>query len=68
VNAVAPGFIDTPPLDEVPLAVRSLFIAQTPLGRLGTVDEIAAAILYLASAAADFITGQVLSPNGGYDM
>jgi 3-oxoacyl-[acyl-carrier protein] reductase len=68
VNAVAPGFVDTPLLDEVPAAMKAMFVAQTPLGRLGTVDEIAAAILYLASPAADFITGQVLSPNGGYDM
>jgi len=66
VNAIAPGFVDTPLLDETSPAMKLLFIAQTPMGRLGTVDEIAAAALYLASPTADFVTGQVLSPNGGY--
>lgn len=64
VNAIAPGFIDTPLLEVLPEVVRSSIPAQTPCGRLGTVDEIAAAALYLADA--DFMTGQVLSPNGGY--
>ena len=68
VNALAPGFIDTPLLDDVSPVMKMMFIAQTPLGRLGTADEIAAAALYLASPAADFVTGQVLSPNGGYDI
>ena len=66
VNALAPGFIDTPLLDDVSPTMKMVFIAQTPMGRLGTADEIAAAALYLASPAADFVTGQVLSPNGGY--
>lgn len=68
VNAIAPGFIDTPLLDEVSPAMKMLFVAQTPMGRLGTPEEIAAAALYLASPAADFVTGQVLSPNGGFDI
>jgi NAD(P)-dependent dehydrogenase (short-subunit alcohol dehydrogenase family) len=68
VNALAPGFIETPLLDEMSPAMKSMFIAQTPLGRLGTADEIAAAALYLASPAADFVTGQVLSPNGGFHI
>jgi NAD(P)-dependent dehydrogenase (short-subunit alcohol dehydrogenase family) len=68
VNALAPGFIDTPLLDELSPAMKAMFLAQTPLGRLGTADEIAAAALYLASAAADFVTGQVLSPNGGFHI
>jgi 3-oxoacyl-[acyl-carrier protein] reductase len=66
VNALAPGFVDTPLLDELGPALKRLFVAQTPVGRLGTADEIAAAALYLASPASDFVTGQVLSPNGGY--
>lgn len=66
VNALAPGFIDTPLLNDVSPAMKMVFIAQTPLGRLGTAEEIAAAALYLASPAADFVTGQVLSPNGGF--
>jgi 3-oxoacyl-[acyl-carrier protein] reductase len=68
VNALAPGFIDTPLLDAMTPEMRTLFLAQTPMGRLGTAEEIAAAALYLASPAADFVTGQVLSPNGGFDI
>jgi 3-oxoacyl-[acyl-carrier protein] reductase len=66
VNAVAPGFVETPLIAEMAPAVTLAALAQTPLGRLGTVDDIAAAVLYLASPAGDWITGQVLSPNGGY--
>lgn len=65
VNAIAPGFVDTPLLNELPELVRLGILAQTPCGRLGTPREIAAAALYLASPEADFVTGQVLSPNGG---
>jgi 3-oxoacyl-[acyl-carrier protein] reductase len=68
VNAIAPGFIDTPLLAEMTPVMKQLFVAQTPMGRLGTAEEIAAAALYLASPAADFVTGQVLSPNGGFDI
>jgi 3-oxoacyl-[acyl-carrier protein] reductase len=66
VNAIAPGFIDTPLLAEMTPAMKALFVAQTPMGRLGSAEDIAAAALYLASPAADFVTGQVLSPNGGF--
>lgn len=68
VNAIAPGFIDTPLLDALSPAMKLFVIAQTPMRRLGTVDDIAAAALYLASPASDFLTGQVLSPNGGFDI
>jgi len=68
VNAIAPGFVDTPLLDALSPTMRAMVLAQTPLGRLGTVEEIAAAARYLASPDADFVTGQVLSPNGGYDI
>jgi 3-oxoacyl-[acyl-carrier protein] reductase len=68
VNALAPGFVDTPLLAAMTPEMHRLFLVQTPMGRLGTVDEIAAAALYLASPAADFITGQILSPNGGFDI
>ncbi|MBX3028234.1 SDR family oxidoreductase [bacterium] len=66
VNAIAPGFVDTPLLEGLSPTMRTSALMQTPLGRLGTVDDIAAAALYLASPAGDWITGQVLSPNGGY--
>src|SRR5262245_40649403 len=68
VNAIAPGYIDTPFLDLLTPEMKQLFIAQTPLGRFGTVDEIAAVALYLASPDSDFTTGQVISPNGGIDI
>jgi len=67
VNAIAPGWIETAMTE--PLApLRPLLEAQTPLGRMGNPDDIAAAAVYLASAEAGFVTGQVLSPNGGWYM
>jgi 3-oxoacyl-[acyl-carrier protein] reductase len=67
VNAIAPGWIET--AMTAPLApVRRLLEMQTPLGRLGSPDDIAFAALYLASDEAGFMTGQVLSPNGGWHM
>ncbi len=68
VNAIAPGFVDTPLLSELPDSVRMAIAAQTPCGRLGTPEEIAAAALFLAGSEADFMIGQVLSPNGGYTI
>lgn len=67
VNAIAPGLVDTPMLRASGLsdAVRSATIAQMPIRRLGTPDDVAAAILFLVSDAAGWFTGQVLSPNGG---
>lgn len=65
VNAICPGFVDTPILDPLPPVTRILAERQTPLGRLGQPDEIAAAAAFLASDEASFITGQWLSPNGG---
>ena len=68
VNAIAPGFIDTPMTASLSPTVRAMILAQTPAGRFGTVDEVAAAAVYLASPESDFMVGQVLSPNGGYDI
>jgi 3-oxoacyl-[acyl-carrier protein] reductase len=65
VNAICPGWIDTPILDPLPPMVRMLAERQTPLGRLGEPREIASAALFLASDEASFVTGQWLSPNGG---
>lgn len=66
VNCVAPGVIDTPMNAHLsPDTMRSLS-DDTPLCRIGTPDEAASAIYFLASAEADFITGQVISPNGGF--
>jgi 3-oxoacyl-[acyl-carrier protein] reductase len=65
VNAVAPGFIDTPMTESVPDKVRDYLIKQIPLGRAGSPEDIANAVAFLASDQAAYITGQVLSCNGG---
>ena len=67
VNALAPGFIDTD-LTAPIQGVRPLIEATTPMGRFGEPDDIAWAAVYLASDEAKFVTGQVLSPNGGFHM
>jgi len=68
VNAIAPGFIDTPLTQALPPKAKHLLTLQTPVGRFGTADEIAAVALYLASPESDFVIGQVISPNGGFDI
>jgi NAD(P)-dependent dehydrogenase (short-subunit alcohol dehydrogenase family) len=67
VNVIAPGMIETPMLagSGVPQAILDAARTQTPVRRLGTPDDIAAACAYLVSEEASFTTGQVLSPNGG---
>src|SRR5207245_9536191 len=68
VNAIAPGYIDTPLLDVMgdQRAMQTAMIAlQTAVGRLGEAREIAATALFLAGPGASYFTGQVLSPNGG---
>lgn len=65
VNAVAPGFIETDMTAGLPEAVRKSYEDAIPLKRLGTVDDIAAAVAFLASDKAGYITGQVLAVNGG---
>lgn len=67
VNAIAPGFIDTPLLDDLRPAYP-VIAAMTPQGRLGSSDDVAWAAVYLASSEADFLTGQTISPNGGWHM
>ncbi len=68
VNAIAPGFIDTPLLDMMDEPMKQMIVLQTPIGRLGTAQEVAAVALYLASDDSGFTVGQVISPNGGYCM
>jgi 3-oxoacyl-[acyl-carrier protein] reductase len=65
VNAVAPGYIRTPMTKTVPEKVENFLIKQIPLRRAGEAEEVANAIAFLASDMADYITGQVLSVNGG---
>jgi 3-oxoacyl-(acyl-carrier-protein) reductase len=68
VNAVAPGFIKTQMTEVVPEVALEMVIKATPVGRLGAPEEVAAAVVYLASDPAAFITGHVLDINGGYAM
>jgi 3-oxoacyl-[acyl-carrier protein] reductase len=64
-NAVAPGFVLTDLTTSLPQDLRDLAIERTPLGRMGTVEDMAAAVAYLASDEASFVTGQVLAVDGG---
>lgn len=68
VNAVAPGFIVTPMTDPLPQKLKDEMLSRIPLGRMGTDAEVAAAIVFLASDEAAYITGHVLSVNGGMYM
>jgi 3-oxoacyl-[acyl-carrier protein] reductase len=68
VNCVAPGFIATDMTQGLPEAQKAALLAQIPLGRLGGVDEVAAAVAFLASPRAGYITGTELHVNGGMYM
>ncbi|WP_022661295.1 3-oxoacyl-[acyl-carrier-protein] reductase [Paucidesulfovibrio longus] len=68
VNAVAPGFIDTDMTKELPEKAVETMKAMIPLGRLGTPEDIAAAVSFLAGDGAGYVTGQVLAVNGGMYM
>ena len=68
VNVVAPGFIDTDMTRILPEDQRAQMLAQVPLGRLGEGDDIANAVLFLASPAAAYVTGETLHVNGGMLM
>lgn len=68
VNAVAPGFIETDMTAELSEKVRESLVQQIPLERLGSSDDIANAVYYLVSPLASYVTGQVLSVNGGMYM
>jgi 3-oxoacyl-[acyl-carrier protein] reductase len=68
VNAVAPGFIATAMTDALPEKVRDELTAQIPLARLGSADDIANAVVFLALDKSAYITGQVIAVNGGMYM
>jgi 3-oxoacyl-[acyl-carrier protein] reductase len=68
VNAVAPGFIDTEMIAGLPEAARAEYLKLIPAGRLGTVDEVADAVAFLARPEAAYVTGQVIGINGGLYM
>jgi 3-oxoacyl-[acyl-carrier protein] reductase len=68
VNCVAPGFIETAMTEKLNEAQRATILASVPAGRMGTPQEIAAAVLFLASQEAAYVTGATLHVNGGMDM
>ncbi len=68
VNAIAPGFIETAMTDKLTDDQKSAILTQIPSGRMGTPQEIAAAVLYLASPEAAYVTGTTLHVNGGMAM
>jgi 3-oxoacyl-[acyl-carrier protein] reductase len=67
-NAVAPGFITTAMTDKLTDDQKSGILGQVPAGRMGDASEIAAAVLYLASPEAGYVTGTTLHVNGGMAM
>jgi 3-oxoacyl-[acyl-carrier protein] reductase len=68
VNVVAPGFIATDMTDVLDEKTRAALLAQVPVGRLGSVEDIAKAVAFLASPDAGYITGETLHVNGGMYM
>nr|WP_239565237.1 3-oxoacyl-[acyl-carrier-protein] reductase [Brevibacillus fulvus] len=68
VNAIAPGFIATDMTDQLSEELKSAMLTQIPLGRLGQAEEIAQVVCFLASPAADYMTGQTLHVDGGMYM
>ena len=68
VNVVAPGFIDTDMTKDLPEENRAAMLGQVPMGRLGASEDIANAVLYLASAGGAYITGETVHVNGGMIM
>lgn len=68
VNAVAPGFIDTEMTRSMPDDVTRKFLEQIPLARLGRIDDVVPVVLFLCSAQAGYLTGQVIHVNGGFFM
>jgi 3-oxoacyl-[acyl-carrier protein] reductase len=68
VNAVAPGFIETAMTDSLGEKVREGLMAQIPMGRLGKAEDVAQAVGFLCSEGAAYVTGQVLTVDGGMVM
>ena len=68
VNVVAPGFIETPMTEMLDEKQREKLLGQVPVGRLGTPNEVASAVIYLATSEASYLTGSTLHVNGGMAM
>jgi 3-oxoacyl-[acyl-carrier protein] reductase len=68
VNCVAPGFVETDIIKDMPAEVTRKFLEQIPAGRLGQVDDVVNAVLFLCAAETSYVTGQVIHVNGGFYM
>ena len=68
VNAIAPGYIETPMTDQLPSEIKEKLLELIPLGRFGATDDVVGAVLFLVSESAAYITGHVLDVNGGMYM
>ncbi|MFM8239596.1 MAG: 3-oxoacyl-ACP reductase family protein [Actinomycetota bacterium] len=68
VNCVAPGFVETEIIKDMPAEVTQRFVEQIPLGRLGAVADVVNAVLFLCAAETSYVTGQVIHVNGGFYM
>jgi 3-oxoacyl-[acyl-carrier protein] reductase len=68
VNAVAPGFIESDMTDKLPAEYREKLLAEIPIGRMGRPEDIGSAVVYLASDAASYMTGQTIHVDGGMYM
>lgn len=68
MNAILPGFIDTPMAQAVPDKVKEKIYPQIPLGRFGEPDDIADLVVFLSSDRSKYITGAVIEVTGGYNM